>query len=265
MARKSVTVNYSEAEFEQLTNDAQEAGHDSAYAFVKELVANRGEMPEARLDPQSEQKVLKMQGAMELLQNQLDKALSGKAGGLSGTPEDEKPASQKSIEKQINARLDEEREKRDAKETKEKYEQLKKDYEKLEKDCDKLEDELEDLTKSSGRGAILERLAPGLAGAVVKGFSEHFPGQAESLVSALAGIAGFSGAAPALQAGSQQDETSLLVSEINNALTDEQKPLVHAIINHLIDYPQLIGQVEKAVRLGAEGIVKAQNMSTAAL
>ena len=262
-SQKSITINLSQDEYNDLVADAETAGHERPGLYAKELILNRGEAPEARLDPQSEQKILKMQGAMELLQNQLNTALEKKAGGLSGTDEDDKSMSKKAVDKQVKALLDEEREKRDAKETKEKYDQLVKDHEKLENEYEKLEDELELLEKSSSRNAILERIAPGLAGAAVKQFSEAFPSQAESLVSALAGIAGF-GAAPALQPGVQQDETALLVGEINSNLTEEQRPMVHAILNNLIDYPQLIGQVEKAVRLGAEGIASKQNQQPAA-
>jgi hypothetical protein len=126
MSRKSVTLNFNETDYDDLLVAAQEAGYETVGVFAKDLVLNRGELPEARLDPQSEQKVLRMQGAMELLQNQLNAALeakaNGAAGGLAGAPPE--IITQKQVSKQVEEMLRVELEKRDAKETKEKYEAL---------------------------------------------------------------------------------------------------------------------------------------------
>jgi hypothetical protein len=254
MPKKTVTLNFIETDYEDLVADATEAGYDTPGPFAKDLVLNRGKMPEPRLDTQTEHKLLKLQGANELLQNQLD-ALLQKAttGGLAGAP-GEAPLSKKAIASQVEEILAIEREKRDAKETKEKYEQLLKDYGKLEQDYDKLEEEHEQLTRQASRSAMWERAAPGLAGAAVRAVSERFPEQAASLVTALAGI---TGSAPIIPVGlPASDETSALLMEMNTALTEEQKPQVHNILNGLMDYPQLIGQVENAVNLGVQALSK---------
>lgn len=254
--RRSITLNFGPEDFDDLAADAAAAGYETPSAYVSSLVESRGEPLPPLPDRDSEGKMQRLLGQLELLQGQLDAALARAAGGgLAGVPDrakEEKAMSPTQMKKAIDEGVTAMLEKRDAETLKASYGELKADHKALQKDFDKLEDEHIALLKRLSPAERLDKALPSALGMLAKVAVEKFPDQAAGIVQSLAGF-GMEGAAPAPQLGpSLSPELAELCREMSTILNPQQLDTTVNIVNGLLDWPQLLPSVEKAVALGAK-------------